>query len=146
MRWLLDTNVLSELRKKSPSRAVVDWLESLSIETIFTSTLNMVELRYGAHVAAETQLRNEITLWIETRIRPMLGNRVLDVSENVLFRWRILSKSLEAVRKPAPPFDLMIAAVALENGLGIATRDTRPFISTGLPVFNPWTGKRFNGA
>ena len=146
MRWLMDTNVLSELRRKSPSRAVIVWLENLPVESIFTSSLNIVELRYGAHIAPETELRLEITLWIESRIRPLFENRVLDVTENALFRWRILSRTLEKSRKPAPPFDLMIAAVALENGLGIATRDTRPFIGIGLPVLNPWTAERFNGA
>lgn len=146
MRWLADTNVLSELRKKSPSKTVIRWIKSLDGEDIFTSTLSIVELRYGAHAAATAELRLEISLWIDSRIRPMFDGRILDVSESVLFRWRMMSRTLQVAREPAPPFDLMIAAVAIENDMGVATRDTRPFVPTGVPVLNPWTGERFNGA
>ncbi len=49
-------------------------------------------------------------------------------------------------RLPAPAVDLLIAAVALEHGLKVATRDTELFVGTRVPVLNPWTGERFNGA
>jgi hypothetical protein len=146
MKWLLDTNVLSEPRRKNPSPEVANWIRRLPIDAIFSSTINIAELRYGALIAPDHRRRLDITLWIDTRVRPMLGERLLGVDEEVLVRWRALARDLDVARKPAPPVDLLVAAVAMVNGLGVATRDVAPFIACGLPVLNPWTGERFNGA
>ena len=146
MRWLFDTIVLSDARRKLPSSRVKDWIESLPVESVCSSSINIAELRYGAQIAPDSQRRLDITLWIDSRVRPMLAGRIFDVTENVLIRWRALSRNLELARKPAPAVDVLIAAVAIENALGVATRDVKPFLGTGVPVFNPWTGERFNGA
>ncbi len=146
IRWLLDTNLLSETRKKKVNGGVADWLASIANEQICTSTMNLAELAYGANVARDELLQIEINTWIETELRPWLAGRIFAVDENVLLRWRVLSRARESRREPAPPVDLLIAAVAQENGLHLATRDTGPFVACGVPVLNPFTGERFNGA
>ena len=146
MRWLLDTNVISEMRRPRPSPSVISWIENLTLADICTSAVNIAELRYGAGVVADGLLQLEISSWIENSVRPWLTGRIYGVDENTLMRWRYLSRRLASKREPTPPVDLLIAAVAQENSLSIATRDTNPFIGTGVPVLNPWTGERFNGA
>jgi toxin FitB len=146
IKWLFDTNLLSELRKKRVNKNVTIWLATLANEQICSSTMNFAELAYGANVANDELLQVEIKTWIETELRPWLGDRVYPVDEKVLLRWRVISRQREAKQQSAPPVDLMIAAVARENGLFVATRDTKPFVACGVPTFNPWTGERFNGA
>lgn len=145
-RWLLDTNVLSEIRRPRPSSKVISWLESLEAEQFCTSVMNIAELRYGAVTHDDKLIRAEITVWIDQSIQPWLESRIFSVDEMILLNWRIMVRQREQTRAPAPAVDLLIAAVALANELGVATRDVTPFVSAGLPVLNPWTGERFNGA
>jgi toxin FitB len=146
IRWLLDTNLLSEMRKKRVNKGVTDWFATLANEQICTSTMNFAELEYGANIAKDELLQIEIKTWIHTELRPWLGDRIYPVDERVLLRWRVISRHREMKQQSAPPVDLLIAAVAQENGLQVATRDTKPFIAAGVPTLNPFTGERFNGA
>jgi predicted nucleic acid-binding protein len=145
-RWLLDTNVISETRRPRPSPAAIAWLESLDLEQICTSEMNIAELRYGAFEHKDKLLRSEISSWIDRSVKPWLDGRIFAIGENVLLSWRILARRREQAREPAPAVDLLIAAVATTNELAVATRDVAPFVACGLPVLNPWTGERFNGA
>ena len=144
--WLLDTNVISETRKPQPSRHVAAWIAEINNEFLYTSAMNIAELRYGAGQHSDQLLQVEIFNWIEQSVRPWFGKRIFQVDENVLLNWRILSRKSQLARNPTPPVDLLIAAVAHSHGLEIATRDVAPFVACGLPVLNPWTGERFNGA
>jgi toxin FitB len=146
IRWLLDTNVLSETRKERMNRGVEEWIASLINEQICTSTMNIAELQYGANISKNELQQIEINTWIETDLRLWLAGRILVADEKALLRWRILSRQREIKQQAAPPVDLLIAAVAQENGLHVATRDVAPFVACGVAVLNPWTGERYNGA
>ena len=108
--------------------------------------MNFAELEYGANIAKNELLQIEIKTWIDTELRPWLVDRIYPVDERVLLRWRVISRHREIKQQSAPPVDLLIAAVAQENGLQVATRDTKPFVASGVPTLNPFTGERFNGA
>ena len=146
IRWLLDTNVISEARKPQPSRDVAAWIAEIDNECLYTSVVNIAELRYGAGQHPDQLLQVEISNWIEQSVRPWFDRRIFQVDENVLLNWRILSRKSQLARNPTPPVGLLIAAVAHSHGLVIATRDVSPFVACGLPVHNPWTGERYNGA
>ena len=145
-RWLLDTNVISETRRPRPSPAVQSWIESLDIEQVCTASIVIAELRYGTLTSRDELQRLEISIWIDQLIRPWFGDRIYPVDESALLNWVVDARRLQQAREPAPPVDLLIAAVAKTSALGVATRDVKPFVSTGVPVLNPWTGERFNGA
>jgi predicted nucleic acid-binding protein len=146
MNWLLDTNVISETHKPQPSPTLMDWIGHTPLSQLHTSTVNIAELIYGAGKVDDVLKKRSLDEWIEKSVRPWFLGRILEVNENVLLRWRILMREREIQREPAPAVDLLIAAVALANNAGIATRDVRPFVACGIPVLNPWTGERFNGA
>lgn len=111
-----------------------------------TSTVNIAELRYGIVNQKSAADASQLTLWLENVVRPWFSGRIVEVDEVSLLRWRVLARALERDRRAAPPVDLLIAAIALENNLSVATRDVLPFAAAGVPVLNPWTGERFNGA
>jgi toxin FitB len=146
VNWLVDTNVISETRRSKRSPEAVGWLASLAVENVFTSTVNLAELVYGAKSAESISKRLDIEEWIEQIVRPLFGSRVLEVNENVLVRWRILKRMADKNQTPTPSADLLIAAVALENRINVATRDVLPYVACRVPTLNPWTGERFNGA
>jgi toxin FitB len=145
MNWLIDTNVISETKKRHPDDHVQKWIESVQLSQIFTSAMNIAELVYGANNVQDVLKKRDLDQWIDTIVRPWFAGRLLEIDENTLLRWRIITRQRELARQASPGVDLLIATVAQEHRLGVATRDVVPFVACGLPVLNPWTGERFNG-
>ena len=136
--WLLDTNVLSELRRPKPNEKVVAFVAGKPLERLFVSTVTFAEIRFGIESVADATRRAELTDWLTHKVRPMFEERVLPVSEDVMFKWRLL---VEDGRKTGHTYsqpDLIIAATALHHGLSVVTRDTRDFERARVPVLDPW--------
>jgi toxin FitB len=129
--WLLVTNVLSELRRNKP--AAKSWRSSpRSRSTLYVSTVT--SSRFGIELLLRIQLQD----WLTHRWRPMFAERVLPVSEDVIFKWRLL---VEEGRKAGHTFsqpDLFIAATALHHGLTLVSRDVGDYARAHVPLFNPW--------
>jgi toxin FitB len=144
--WILDTNVISETHKPKPSPSVQDWILSAKSANLYTTVVNIAEIRFGI-VMQQAQDRQQILQdWLDQKIRPWFRNRILDADEQSLLRWRVISKAAIANKHPAPSGDLLVAAIAMTNSMAVATRDTAPFAAAGVPTLNPFTGERFNGA
>ena len=137
--WLLDTNVLSEIRRPRPDRKVLAFIASQPIERLHVSAVTLAEIRFGIERLDDAGRRLELNEWLAHKVRPMFAQRVLAVTEDVMFRWRVL---VEGGRKQGHTFsqpDLIIAATALEHGLTVVTRDRDDFERARVPVLNPWT-------
>jgi hypothetical protein len=136
--WLLDTNILSELRKRKPEPKVVRFIAMQPLDGFFVSTVTFAEIRFGIELVPDPVRRAELNEWLTHKVRPMFEGRVLPISEDVMFTWRVL---VEDGRKAGHTFsqpDLIIAATALHHGLTVATRDTADYALTPVSVFNPW--------
>jgi predicted nucleic acid-binding protein len=144
--WLLDTNVISEWRKPKPERRVVDFLIQQPRASIFTSVVCFAEIRKGIELAGETALRHKLVDWLDGSLRPYFGEKTLDVTEDVVLSAIKLVDEIAKKRKSLSLVDVWIAATARVHHLTIVTRNTNDLIKTGIPVFNPWTIERFNGA
>ena len=88
--WLLDTNVISELRRPRPSARVRSFIAGRRLEDLFVSTVTFAEIRYGIEMVGNPIRRAELNDWLLHRVRPMFDQRVLEVSEDVMFKWRLL--------------------------------------------------------
>ena len=137
--WLLDTNVLSELRRPKPERKVVAFVASQPLDHLFVSAVTFAEIRFGIESIADANRRAELHDWLTHRVRPMFEQRVLPVSEDVMFKWRLLVEEGRKARHTFSQPDLIIAATALDHGLTVVTRDVGDFRKARVPVFNPWT-------
>jgi predicted nucleic acid-binding protein len=139
MAWLLDTNILSEIRRLRPEPKVIAFIASNPLDELYVSTVTLAELRFGIELLSQgSTQRDDLTQWLTHAIRPMFNDRVLPVTEDVMFRWRIL---MEEGRKTGHTFsqpDLIIAATSLQNGLTVVTRDRSDFDKARVPVLNPW--------
>lgn len=136
--WLLDTNVISELRRPRPSARVRTFVAAQPLEALFVSTITFAEIRYGIETVGDPIRRAELNDWLLHRVRPMFDQRVLEVSEDVMFKWRLL---VEEGRKAGHTFsqpDLIIAATALHHGLTVVTRDTGDYQLARVALLNPW--------
>ncbi|HEY3909938.1 MAG TPA: type II toxin-antitoxin system VapC family toxin [Stellaceae bacterium] len=136
--WLLDTNVLSELRRPKPNPNVVGFIASKPLDLLFVSIVTFAEIRFGIERVADAIHRAELSDWLTHKLRPMFDERALPVSEDVMFKWRLL---VEDGRKSGHTYsqpDLIIAATALHHGLTVVSRDTSDFEKARVPVLNPW--------
>jgi|SRR6185312_16804892 len=139
MAWLLDTNILSEIRKPKPEPKVLAFIAGNPLEEFYISVVTVAELRFGIDRLNEDNVqRADLTEWLTQTIRPMFSDRVLPVTEDIILRWRIL---MEEGRKTGRPFsqpDLLIAATAWQHSHTVVTRDRRNFDNARVPVLNPW--------
>ena len=138
MAWLLDTNVLSELRRRRPEPRVVDFVASCPLDQLHISVVTLAEIRFGIELVAEPNRRSELNEWLKHKVRPMFDGRVLQLTEDIMLTWRLL---VEEGRKAGHTFsqpDLMIASTAIRHGLTVVSRDRSDYEKARVPVFNPW--------
>ena len=136
--WLLDTNVLSELRRPRPSPKVIAFVAARPLDLLFVSTVTLAEIRFGIELVADANKRAELQEWLTHKVRPMFEQRILPVSEDIMFKWRLL---VEEGRKAGHTFskpDLIIAATGLHHGLTVVTRDTADYAKARVGLVNPW--------
>lgn len=136
--WLLDTNVLSELRRLRPDRKVLAFIAAQPVERLYVSAVTFAEIRFGIEIVEDATRRAELNDWLIHKVRPMFEQRVLAVSEDVMFKWRLLVEEGRKARHTFAQPDLIIAATALDHGLTVVSRDVADYRKARVPVFNPW--------
>jgi hypothetical protein len=139
--WLLDTNVLSELRRPRPHPNVVAFISQQPLELLFVSSVTFAEIRFGIEQVVDATRRAELQAWLANDVRPLFGRRVLEVTEDVLVQWRLL---VEEGRKSGHTYsqpDLFIGATALHHGMTVVSRDTVEYAHAGVPHLNPWVSE-----
>lgn len=136
--WLLDTNILSELRRARPEPKVVAFISAQPLDSLFVSAVTFAEIRFGIELIEDMHKRASLKDWLNLQLRPMFENRVLPVSEDIMFKWRLLVEEGRKSGHTFPQPDLIIAATALHHGLAIVSRDTGGFVKTGAMLANPW--------
>jgi predicted nucleic acid-binding protein len=136
--WLLDTNVLSEIRKPRPSARVLAFVEAQPLEELFVSTVTLAEIRFGISLVTDAAKRASLDDWLAHRVRPMFSQRVVEVTEDVMLRWRVLVERGRKRRHTFSQPDLLIAASALTYGHTVVSRDVEEYRLAGAHVFNPW--------
>lgn len=136
--WLLDTNVLSELRRPKPEPKVVQFVAAQPLDLLYVSVVTFAEIRFGIELVKDAARRMELNDWLDHKLRPMFEERVLEISEETMLKWRLL---VEDGRKRGHTFsqpDLILAATALQHGLTIVSRDTTEYALANVSVVNPW--------
>jgi toxin FitB len=136
--WLLDTNIVSELRRPKPEPKVVGFVGSQPLASLFVSEVTLAEIRFGIEKLAQPARRAELNDWLTHKLRPMFDRRILGITEDIILKWRLI---VEDGRKAGHTFsqpDLFIAATALHHGLTVVSRDTDGHRKARAAVFNPW--------
>ncbi len=131
---LLDTVVLSELRKSRPAPAVLEWLGTFREEELFLSVVSLGEIERGIALkrAHDPQFATLLADWLDVLQRSH-ADRILPVTPAIARRWGNLS-----ARLGNGGADLLIAATALTHGLSVATRNVKHFEPSGVKVINPF--------
>jgi predicted nucleic acid-binding protein len=139
LKFLLDTNVISELRKAKAAKAdpkVTAWVQSVPSGALFLSAIVIQELEVGVLLAERRDPAKGAILraWLELHVLPAFSDRIVPVDTVVARRSAALH-----VPDPRPIRDGLIAATAIVHGMTIVTRNATDFKATGAAVLNPWT-------
>ncbi|WP_440534575.1 type II toxin-antitoxin system VapC family toxin [Variovorax sp. YR566] len=136
--WLLDTNILSELWRVRPEPKVVSFISAQPLDNLFVSAVTFAEIRFDIELIEDIHKRASLSDWLNLQLRPMFENRVLPISEDIMFKWRLLVEEGRKSGRTFPQPDLIIAATALHHGLTIVSRDTGGYAKTSVALVNPW--------
>lgn len=136
MSYLIDTNVLSELRRKKPHPGVSAWFAQRPAYSLYLSVLTLGELRKGIDGVNDEARKLALYDWLHTDLSVFFLGRVLSIDEQVADRWGQL---VAAAGRPLPAIDSLLAATALVHGLTMVTRNAKDFEGLGLTVINLWS-------
>ena len=137
--WLLDTNVVSELRKPKPNSAVAEFVAAQPGDVLFTTEVTFGEIRFGIEQLEDAGRRTDINMWLNRTLRPLFFGRVLAITEDVIVRWKTMAVEGQKRRHTYGQPDLFIAAIAALEDLAVVMRDTGEFVTAGVPLFDPWS-------
>jgi toxin FitB len=140
LSYLIDTNVLSELRRKKPDPKVVKWLSARAPTQLYVSVLTLGEIRKGIEQlgVADAMRKAALLDWLAIELPTYFGQRLLSIDANVAEVW---GKLVAKAGRPLPAIDSLLAATALNHQLVVVTRNTRDFSDMGVEVLDPWQAK-----
>jgi toxin FitB len=138
VRFLLDTNVLSEVRRVEPDRRVLDWLDRLDEDCAFISVVCLAEIRRGLSLLEDGRRRDALARWLGHDLLERFAGRILTIDAKAAFAWGDLMANAKRRGISLSSMDGLIAATALVHDLTLATRNTKDFQHSDVLLFDPW--------
>ena len=139
MKYLLDTCVVSETRRREPNVNLVNWLAERQAADLFVSVVTLGELRKGACSLKDASRREILEKWIDEDVTTGFNGRILGFERSIADRWgRLMGEGIAKGLTPSVT-DSMLAATALSHGMAVVTRNVRDFQFEGLQVINPFS-------
>ena len=138
MRYLLDTNVVSELIAREPNPRVVRWVDDLDPHGVYLSVVTVGELQKGIEKLPDSRRKSDLRGWLEGDLLVRFDGRMLVLDVGAMLAWGAMMGRLERAGRPLPAMNSIIAALALHHDCTLATRNEADFEGTGVRVANPW--------
>ncbi len=135
MNYLLDTNVISELKRPKPNEQVVKWFDTVTKESLYLSVLTLGEIRKGIDKLPDSQRKQALSSWLENDIPLWFDSRLLIIDAAVADCW---GKLQAETNRPLPAIDSLLAATALHHNLCLVTRNVSDFNYSNLNILNLW--------
>ena len=135
---ILDTNVLSELMRKSPARSVVEWVERHSAVDLATTTITEAEILYGVALLAPGQRQADLGAAAASMFAEDFAGRVFPFDEDAAVAYAAICAKRRSAGRPISALDAEIAAICVARNASLATRNIPDFEGCGIDLINPW--------
>jgi toxin FitB len=139
VRFLLDTNVVSEPSKPRPDPGVLAWLAASNEDDLYLSSITITELRYGIEKLAAGKRRLQLDAWVQRELTSRFEGRILSIDAEVADTCGRLMAHSESAGRPIEVRDAYIAACAEVHGLALVTRNVSDFESVVRSIVVPWS-------
>ncbi len=136
---VLDTNVISEFMRQEPDAKVVGWLDGLSRQDLWITTVSIFELRYGIELHAKGRRRNQLEDSLARVLDAGFKGRVLNFDQEAANAAAFISAKRRASGQPNEIRDVLIAGIVISQRADLATRNVRHFHNLEIRVIDPWT-------
>jgi predicted nucleic acid-binding protein len=136
---ILDTNVLSEALKPSPSAKVLEWLAAQSGAQLFTTAITEAEILHGLELLPKGRRRNALSAAVDAMFEEDFGGRILPFDSAAARLFPRIAAARRSLGRPITQFDAQIAAIARARQAMLATRNSQDFQRCGIAVVDPWT-------
>ncbi|MHA6729442.1 PIN domain-containing protein [Devosia sp. A369] len=134
MSFLLDTNVLSEVRRPQPDARVLAWLDQVDEDRTYLSAISIAEIRRGVGLLEEGRRKQALGEWLEGELLERFDGRILPIDTAAALVWGELMAGAKQQGMALAVMDGLIAACAVSRGLTLVTRNTKDFIGLPLPL------------
>ena len=136
MKYMLDTNVISELQKANCSQNVKVFAEQINPEDMYLSVITIGELCFGVEKLTADKKKHDLSIWLYTKLPEWFNGRIIEIDTEVIMEW---GKIRARTDRNLPVADSLIAASAITNHSFLVTRNTKDFEDIeGINLLNPW--------
>ena len=136
MKYLLDTNVISELQKPNYNKSVRSFVDTFSMERMYVSTITLGELCYGIEKLPASKKKHELSIWLYSTVFKWFYKRIIKFDSEIALTW---GKIRAKAGRTLPYFDSLIAATAIANNMCLVTKNVKDFEDIeGINILNPW--------
>ena len=141
MKYLLDTNIISEFVSKKPNQKVLDYVSSLDENDVYLSVITIGEIRFGIEKLDKEKQKKKIKSlsdWLNNDLMQRFDGRVLDIDMKIMLKWGEINAQLQKIGKPMPIMDSLIASSCLAKEFVLITRNENDFYSFEIEMVNPF--------
>jgi toxin FitB len=138
MKYILDTNVISEAINKQPNQQVMNWLRRIDPQELYLSVVTIGEIKKGIEKLPESHQRKTIESWFENELLIKFGGKILALDLPIVLVWGNLVGELEQKGRKLPALDSLIAATAKYYDYTLVTRNEKDFDGIDITIFNPF--------
>ena len=135
---VVDTNIISEPFKRQPEKRVLDWLDGQAPETLYLASISLAEILTGIETAPEGRFQRELRQGVADLLARVFAGRILPFDAAAAHRYAQIQGQAKRAGQGIGVTDGQIAAIAMQRGFAVATRDVHPFQVAGVMVINPW--------
>lgn len=138
MNYLLDTCVLSEIRRRQPDPGLLSWLGGVAESSLHISVIVLGEIQKGISRLDDQRRQKILQIWLDQDLAQRFAGRVLGIDAETALEWGVLQGEGRKRGMPLPVIDSLIAATAIKNNLTLVSRNVADFEKFPLRLINPW--------
>lgn len=138
MRYLLDTNIISELISKTPNSKVLEFVNSLNQNDVYLSVITIGEIQAGIQNVQNEARKELLQKWLNEELFIKFENRIIEIDKDIMLTWGNTNHYLKTLGKPLPIMDSIIGATCILKKLTLITRNEKDFQNLDIEIINPF--------
>lgn len=138
MKYLLDTCIISELIKLSPSESVIEWINNIPEDNLYLSVVTIGEIQKGITKLADSKKKLNLQSWLDNDLFNRFSTKIISLDKDICLTWGIITANAEKRGKKLASIDSLIAATAIKMNLTLVTRNTSDMIESGANILDPF--------